>query len=57
MPMGDSAITNRSTTSRVTDLKLIAKREILKDFLARHPSVKYLRLQWLNHTATGRLRL
>lgn len=56
-PVGDSAITNRSTISRVTDLKPIAKLEILKDFLARNPSVKYLRLQWLDYTATARLRI
>ena len=56
-PMDDSAISKRSTSSRVTDLKPIANLEILKDFLAQNPSIKYLRLQWLDYTATARLRI
>lgn len=55
--MDNSGIINRNVTSRVTDLKPLKDFGILKDLLARNPSIKYLRLQWLDYTATARLKI
>ena len=35
----------------------IAKLDVLIQFLERNPSIKFLRLQWLDYTATLRLRI
>lgn len=37
--------------------QLIANTTMLKKFLAQNPSIKYLRLQWLDYTATTRQRI
>jgi glutamine synthetase len=35
----------------------IAKIDVLKDFLEQNPSIKYLRLQWLDYITTLKLRI
>ena len=45
------AIIDDSAIGRVKDIKL------LKVFLAQNPNIDYLRLQWLDYTATARLRM
>ena len=43
--------------SRPRNPQSIADMDLLRTFLIQNPTIKYLRLQWLDYTSTARLRV